>query len=77
MYHFSKTIIPWELIRQIYVKIDDPEIRMQLKILTSMNKSMASIMKRHLGQWGKKYCIPNPRFAELVKESESKCTTIV
>ena len=69
----SRKLTPCEVIRQVYAKIDDPEIRLQLRILTTMNKSMAYRIKKHEGKWAGKKCRLNllhPEFPFNAEEDE-------
>lgn len=61
MTHISNRYTPCELLRQAYKKVDDPEVRMLLRIATSMTKSMAARLTKYEGKgWGQKIYPRNP-----------------
>ena len=64
MFHTSRKLTTCELARQIYAKTEDPEIRLKLRILTNMSKSMAIRLKRYEGSWGLRQCPLNPLYLE-------------
>jgi hypothetical protein len=70
MLFVAKHLTPCELIRQIYAKVEDPDIRMQLRVLTTMNKSMADRIRHYEGYWGRRLIAANPLYKSLNKEDE-------
>ncbi len=62
MTHISKRYTPCEVLRQIYGMTDDPEIRLKLRVATTMCKSMAERIRKYEGRWGLKRCPRNPLY---------------
>lgn len=61
MTHVSYRYTPCEVLRQIYAMTDDPEIKMKVRIASTMAKSMASRLTKHEGRgWGQKIYPRNP-----------------
>ena len=65
MIHVSRKYTVCEVLRQIYKKTDDPEIKMLARIGSTMAKSMAARLTTHEGHgWGQRIYPPNPFFKE-------------
>lgn len=62
MDHVSYKLTVCEMLREIYNKTKDPEIKMTCRIATSLAKSMAARITIHEGSgWGKKQYAWNPK----------------
>ena len=67
MVHLGKRLTPCELLRQIYGVIDDPEMKLKLRIATSMCKSMSEEITRRVGPgWGFKSFPLNPLWTDEI-----------
>ena len=61
MTHIAGRYTPCEVLRQIYKKVDDPEVKMLCRIATSMCKSMATRLTGYEGHnWGARVYPVNP-----------------
>jgi hypothetical protein len=66
MSHVGYFLTPCEVLRQVYAMTDNPEIRMKLRIATSMCKSMATRLTTYEGKgWGKRVYPINPKLKDL------------
>ena len=63
MTFISRKYTPCEVLRQIYTMTDDPEMRMKLRVATTMCKSMATRITKYEGRgWGMKIYPKNPLY---------------
>jgi hypothetical protein len=63
MTHVSYRHTPCEQIRQIYKRVQDPEIKLMLRVAATMAKSMATRLTKYEGKgWGQKVYPKNPYY---------------
>jgi hypothetical protein len=63
MSHVSHRYTPCEVLRQIYKRVNDPEVRLMCRVATTMAKSMATRITKHEGKgWGQKIYPKNPNW---------------
>jgi len=63
MTHVSYRYTPCEVLRQIYKRVDDPEVKLMVRVVTTMAKSMASRITDYEGRgWGQKVYPRNPYY---------------
>jgi len=61
MDHVAYRYTPCEVLRQIYKRVEDPEVRLMVRIATTMAKSMATRITRYEGRgWGQRVYPKNP-----------------
>lgn len=61
MTHVSYRYTPCELLRQIYKRVEDPEVKVMIRVATTMAKSMATRLTKYEGKgWGQKVYPRNP-----------------
>ena len=65
MTHVSYRYTPCEVLRQIYKRIDDPEIKLMIRVASTMSKSMATRITKYEGKgWGQKIYLRNPYYGK-------------
>lgn len=63
MSHVSFRYTPCEILRQIYKKSDDPEIKHLARVASTMTKRMAARISKYEGKgWGQKVYPRNPYY---------------
>lgn len=61
MTHVSYRYTPCEMLRQIYKRVDDPEVKLMIRVASNMAKSMATRITKYEGRgWGQKIYPRNP-----------------
>lgn len=61
MTHISYRYTPCEVLRQIYKRVDNPEVKSMIRVATTMAKSMATRITKYEGKgWGQKIYPKNP-----------------
>ena len=66
MTHVGGRYTACEVIRQAYKKVQDPEVKIMLRIATTMCKSMATRISRYDGNgWGKSVYPINPMWNKM------------
>lgn len=57
-----------EVLREIYWKTSDPEIKLKARIATSMAKSITGKLSEYKKGWEKEYWDKNPRYEVALKK---------
>ncbi len=73
MTHIAGRYTPCEVIRQAYKKVEDPEIRMLLRIATTMCKCMANRITYYDGRnWGQRVYPVNPIWKQMKRQGRKQ-----
>lgn len=73
MMHIAGRYTPCEVLRQIYKKVDDPEVKRLLRVATTMSKCMANRITHYDGRnWGQRVYPVNPLWRQMKRQGKKQ-----